>query len=106
MILKETKYPKIPKDTSIVELREIDGDWIGGTTGYFAVGAWDEESFAIAVNEEFNLASLSHKEPVLVSDVKIGRCRKVPTPDRCWRFHECTAEESDRGAFMATYVLC
>jgi hypothetical protein len=70
--LKAMKYPKVDKSTEILELVTSDAihqDCIG----YYAHGHWDSQSFAIAINQEYDLAS--DEKPVRVRDVKQSYAR-------------------------------
>lgn len=62
----------------IEEIREIDGEDLGGVLGYFTRGHIDKQQFAIAVNQEFELAdqgsyaSVSGTEHLYMIKVPIG----------------------------------
>jgi hypothetical protein len=90
-----------PKDAEIVELREIDDDWIGPVCGYFAKGLHDPQAFAIAVNKEFQLAEYGDNV-VFAASVKVGYLRKVPLPNEGWSIR---SSKPGNGAFCATYVF-
>jgi hypothetical protein len=63
------KYPKVGKSTEILELVTIDAIY-QDCIGYYAHGHWDSQSFAIAINQEYDLAR--DETPVRVRDVKQG----------------------------------
>ena len=63
------KLPKVTNETEIQELLEHDDlGQRGNCFGYFAIGHWDAQSFAIACNQEFDLADFGR--PVCTSEVK------------------------------------
>jgi hypothetical protein len=63
------KYPKVNKSTEILELVTIDAIY-QDCIGYYACGHWDSQSFAIAINQEYDLAD--YEQPIWVKDVKQG----------------------------------
>ena len=82
----------------ILELREVDGDNLGySVQGYYCVGHVNKVDFAIAVNEQFELA-----EAATVFNVFHIYARKVPIARTgFWRFVKC---QQGRGAFKCTYL--
>lgn len=88
----------------IEELREFEEDGsFGGVAGYFAQGVIPKQKFAIACNQEFDLANCDD-QIVYTDHVKHGYLRKVDLKD-CpgqWTIHESS---NGIGAFMATYVF-
>lgn len=67
------KYTKIHKSTEIRKLIAFDE----GCIGYYAHGHWDSQSFAITVNQEYDLAA--YDQPVWVIDVKQGYFKTAAT---------------------------
>lgn len=85
----------------ITELRELDGDELYGILGYFCKGHVDKQEFAIAVNQEYDLAAIG--KVAQVSECHHIYARKVPIPESSsWRFVQCS--EPGNGAFPCTYV--
>jgi hypothetical protein len=62
------KNPSVNESTEILEMVTIDDDIYQDVIGYYAYGHWDSQSFAIAINQEYDLAS--DERPVWVRDVK------------------------------------
>jgi hypothetical protein len=79
----------------ITEYRQdIDEDFIG----YYAVGHWDRQSFAIACHKNYGIDDI-----VILSEVILGwasRCHcEDDEPDdeyNCWDYHELKTQESVR----------
>jgi hypothetical protein len=51
------KYPSVNDSTEILDMVTIDDDIYQDVIGYYAHGHWDSQSFAIAINQEYDLAS-------------------------------------------------
>jgi hypothetical protein len=64
------KYPSVNESTEILEMVTIDDDIYQDVIGYYAYGHWDLQSFAISINQEYDLAS--DESPVWARDVKHG----------------------------------
>jgi hypothetical protein len=99
-------YPKLPKGVWVRRLMEWIGDGeLDGTLGYYAIGHWEPQSFAIAANlEHFNdgnepacyVSAVRHKYQVKCA------CDDDDPEDPCECF--CNATERTPGAFAVTIV--
>lgn len=69
----------------VFELREVDGDNYVGVLGYFAEGHVDKQAFAIAANQEFDLASMGNGV-IAVSDVQHLWYAKERDDDDCLEY--------------------
>lgn len=94
---------RLTASVQILELREVDCDWIGDLMGYFAVGHFDRVDFANAVNAEyepddsFEPHQAQHEfwaeRPLEPDDLDCGDCTY---------FEKCAADIE--GAIAVTYV--
>lgn len=64
------KHPKFNNFVEIHKLISYDRDDCINSVGYYAYGHWDAQSFAIAVNKEFDLGVM--QSPVWVCEVMQG----------------------------------
>jgi hypothetical protein len=64
------KYPKVNESTEILELVTSDAIY-QDVIGYYAYGHWDSQSFAIAINQEYDL-TINDGKPIWAKDVKQG----------------------------------
>jgi hypothetical protein len=69
--------PPIPNGVEIIRILEYDNEECGGTQGYYALGFWHPQSFAIAVNKDYDLAS--NGKPCITGQVRY--C--YVSPDYC-----------------------
>jgi hypothetical protein len=86
----------------ILELREVDCDWIGSLLGYFAVGYFDSVAFVDAINAEYE-PSESFVAREVRHEFWVERPLEPDEPDcDCTYFEKCVADVD--GAIAVTCV--
>jgi hypothetical protein len=86
----------------ILELREVDCDWMGELLGYFAVGHFDTVVFVDVVNAEYE-PDESFESSQVRHEFWVERLLEPEEPDcDCTCFEKCA--ENTEGAIPVTYV--
>jgi hypothetical protein len=93
---------RLTDSVQILELREVDCDWMGDLMGYFAVGHFDRVDFANAVNAEYEPNDPLEAHQVC-HEFWVERPLELDEPDcDCTCFENCAADMD--GAIAVTYV--
>ena len=86
----------------ILELREVDCDWLGELLGYFAIGHFDPIPFVEAVNAEYE-PDWSFEPSQVQHEFWVERQLEPDEPDcDCTCLEKCL--EDTEGAITVTYV--
>ncbi|NJM74695.1 MAG: hypothetical protein HC852_01710 [Acaryochloridaceae cyanobacterium RU_4_10] len=87
----------------ILELREVDCDWIGELLGYFAIGHLDTSAFVDAVNAEYEPDERFEAREVR-HEFWVERPLEPDEPDcDCTCFEKCW--QNTEGAIAVTCVV-
>lgn len=86
----------------ILELREVDCDWMGELLGYFSIGHFDSVAFVDAVNTEYEPEELFVAREVR-HEFWVERLVEADEPDcDCTYFEKCW--QNTEGAIAVTCV--
>ncbi len=95
-------HEQLSPSVEILELREVDCDWIGELLGYFAVGHFDAVAFVDAVNAEYE-PDESFEPSQVRHEFWVEQSLEPDEPDcDCTCFENCS--EDTKGAITVTYV--